>query len=223
MNKNKPFLEIFIFVITFILLHNQILILLSNVSTLLRENNKDVLDKTMYEQKIESLERQLFEYESSYENMSIYSQSNYILSKIAIREIYDFYDYLIITPNSKVNKSSAVINEKGFVGIVKESDTKSAKVTLITGKEKISVKIASSYGLINGYDKKNKELIVRNINNYENIEIGENVVTSGLSNIDGDILVGNVSRVEKEGIENIVYVTPSVDFDNLNYLYVINK
>lgn len=223
MNRSKPFLEVFITVIVFILLHNQILLLLSNISSLLREDNRVLLDKTMYEQKIESLERQLFEYESSYENLSIYSQSNYILSKIALRDVYDFYDYLIITPNTRVSKGSAVINESGLVGIVKDADSKSAKVSLISGKEKISVKIASSYGIMNGYDKKSKELIVRNINNYENIEVGASVMTSGLSNIDGDILIGSVSKVEKDGIENIVYVKPSVDLDNLNYLYVINK
>ena len=131
MNRSKPFLEVFITVIVFILLHNQILLLLSNISSLLREDNRVLLDKTMYEQKIESLERQLFEYESSYENLSIYSQSNYILSKIALRDVYDFYDYLIITPNTRVSKGSAVINESGLVGIVKDANSKNAKVSLI--------------------------------------------------------------------------------------------
>jgi len=221
--KNRTYLGLFIGLITFILLHNPILIGLSNISSILRKDNRITLDEKMYKIKIEKLEKQILEYESAYKNIKIYDTSSYILSKIALRDIYDFYNYIIITPESKVNSGSAVISENGLVGIIKDTDTVTAKVSLLTSGEKVSVKINNSYGLIDDYDKKDKLLIAHNINNYEQIKEGDIVETSGLSTLDGGINIGEVKKIEEKGIEKIVYVKPSVDFDNLNYLYVVNK
>lgn len=223
MNKVKPYLGLIIGLIIFILLSNNIYILFANVFSLFRVDNRYELDKYMYEEKIENIEKQLLEYEQAYNSFTLYDSSTYILAKTSIRDIYDFYNYIIIVPSYKINKNSAVINEKGLVGIVKEINNNTAKVALLTSGEKISVKVGSSYGLLDGYDKKDKLLIVRNINNYENIEKDMVVTTSGLSKIDEGIDIGYVKKTELKGIERIVYVKSYVDFDDLNYLYVLNK
>lgn len=223
MNKVKPYLGLIIGLIIFILLSNNIYILFANVFSLFRVDNRYELDKYMYEEKIENIEKQLLEYEQAYNSFTLYDSSTHILAKTSIRDIYDFYNYIIIVPSYKINKNSAVINEKGLVGIVKEINNNTAKVALLTSGEKISVKVGSSYGLLDGYDKKDKLLIVRNINNYENIEKGMVVTTSGLSKIDEGIDIGYVKKTELKGIERIVYVKSYVDFDDLNYLYVLNK
>lgn len=210
-------------VIAFILLHNNILILLSNISSIMRKDNSCTLDYRMQEMKIESLERQLYEYESSMNNLKIYNQTTYVKAKIALRDIYKFYSYIVITTDESVKKNSAVVNEFGLVGFVKETDGTSARVSLLTSGDKISVKISNSYGVLDGYDKKDKTLVVHNINNYENINIGDIVYTSGLTDIEGNIEIGKVEKIETVGVEKIIYIKSSVDFDELNYLYVLNR
>ena len=53
------------------------------------------------------------------------------------------------------------------------------------------------------------------------IKKGDIVTTSGLSDIPEGIYVGKVERINKKGIKQVVYVKSLVDFDNLNYLYVL--
>ena len=189
----------------------------------MRKDNSCTLDYRMQEMKIESLERQLYEYESSMNNLKIYNQTTYVKAKIALRDIYKFYSYIVITTDESVKKNSAVVNEFGLVGFVKETDGTSARVSLLTSGDKISVKISNSYGVLDGYDKKDKTLVVHNINNYENINIGDIVYTSGLTDIEGNIEIGKVEKIETVGVEKIIYIKSSVDFDELNYLYVLNR
>lgn len=222
MNKSSIHISIFIAFIALILLHEPMLIFFSNITSLFRESDKKEIDKRAYEIKIERLEKDLLEYETSLNNLKIFSNANYISGKLALREIYGFYDYIVIATDKKVNKNSAVINESGLVGITNSVDGLLANVTLLT-KNSTSIKVRNSYGLMDEYDKKNKLFIVHNINNYENINVGDEVESSGLSLIDGGIKIGVVTKVETKGIERIVYVKPYVDFDKINYVYVIDK
>ena len=222
MNRINSYLYLFIVLITFILLHEPILIMISNVSSIFKENNNIKLDNEAYKLKIKNLEIQLAEYEKNYENLKILSSSSYVKSKLALRNIYDFYDFIIINTDTLVKEGSAVINEKGLIGIVNSVDGNTAKVILTTAGS-ISVKVNNSFGLLNEYDKKNKQFIIHNINNYEDIRKGDEVVTSGLSKIDGNIKIGKVKKVDIKGIEKLVYVEPYVNYDTINYVYVINK
>ncbi len=222
MNNKKIVVLCGILMVT-VIFSKSIVVLFGNITSLFRKNNLQVLNDEMYKIKIENIESELASYERAYANYKIYDSPSYILAKTSIRKIYDFYDYIIITPTSKVNESSCVINESGLVGVVKSSTDKTAKVTLLTGIKNLSVRVSSSYGLLTDYDKKNKLLIVKNINNYENIEVGDKVYTSGLEGIQDNLLIGEVVKTKLEGVERIVYVKSSVDFDNINYVYVINR
>ena len=222
MNREKYFFSIVIILIAVIFLHGSILNLLANINSLFKKNNTTKLNETYYKEKIEYLEKELSNYELSLNNLKIYEDQNYILSKVAIRNVYDFYNYLILSTDSKVEKNSAVINEDGLVGVVDTGNKNIAKVALLTGDVSISVKINNSYGQLDDYDKEEKLLIVHNINNYEKIEVGDKVETSGLAKIDANLPIGTVEKIDKKGIEQVIYVKSYADFDNLNYLYCIS-
>lgn len=222
MNREKYFFSIVIILIAVIFLHGSILNLLANINSLFKKNNTTKLNETYYKEKIEYLEKELSNYELSLNNLKIYEDQNYILSKVAIRNVYDFYNYLILSTDSKVEKNSAVINEDGLVGVVDTGNKNIAKVSLLTGDVSISVKINNSYGQLDDYDKEEKLLIVHNINNYEKIEVGDKVETSGLAKIDANLPIGTVEKIDKKGIEQVIYVKSYADFDNLNYLYCIS-
>lgn len=222
-NKNKTVFIIIISIISLILLHNPLLILTANITTAFRKNNLESLQLEIYKQKIEYLEKEILEYQNAHKNIPIYKGSSLVLSKIALRNIYDFYDSIIITSEYKVKKDSPVVNESGLVGFIEETDGISSKVELLTTNSKLSVKVCNSYGLLNKYLKKEKLLVLSNINNYKDIKEKCIVETSGLQGITPGLKIGEVEKVETKGIERIVYVKPYVDYDNLNYLYVIEQ
>lgn len=223
MREIKPYIRITLIVLTVIILYNPLVVVFANVMTLFRENNEDELLKTSYTEKIEALEKTISEYEKSLQNLNIFSNYSNVLAKIALRDLYDFYDFLEVAVDKKVSAGDAVLNEDGLVGIVKEANLYTAKVSLLTSGTKLSVKVGENYGMLGGYDNKNDEFVVHNIDNYKKVEVGEEVVTSGLQDVRENIPVGTVKRVENDGVENTVYVTPKVDFDNLNYLIVEAK
>jgi len=223
MNDIKKILGIILILFSFILLYNPFMIAFANITTIFRKDNSIELKDTVYQQKINNLEETIAEYERALESLKIYDNSTFVLSKVGIRNIYDFYDFLIISTDTKVNNGAAVVNENGLIGLIKESNKNTAKVELITGDISLSVQINGSYGILNGYDKDTGLFLVHNINNYKDVNVGDEVLTSGFQKIDKNILVGYVSKVENDGIENLLYIKPSVDFNNINYLMVINK
>lgn len=189
----------------------------------MRKDNKCALNKEMYEEKISILEHKLSEYDKMHTNLNIFDSSSYILGKLAFRDVYNFFDYMTIYTDTLVNAGNIVINEKGLIGIINKTNNNESKVKLLTNINNLSVKVSSSYGIISSYDKKNNLLLVKNISNYKKINIGDEVLTSGLTNIDGGIKVGKVEKIEEKNIEKYIYVKPYVDFNNINYVYVINK
>lgn len=223
MNKIKPALHVIIILLLFIVLHNAIITLLGNIFAIMRNDNRYELLTVSYEKKIDTLERAIANYEKSTNALKIYEGSNYIISRIAIRDIYDFYNFAILSTDSLVKKGNAVINEKGLVGLIESANKTTAKVNFLTGGVKVSVKIGDVYGMLGEYDTKEKTFVVHNINNYQPIEVDAKVVTSGLQELDGDLPIGKVVKTEVVGVEKKVYVKPYVDFDDLNYLMVINK
>jgi len=223
MKKTKGIYIVIAIILGFILFQNLFINLLANVTSLFRKNNETALIVNMYKEKINNLENTLSEYELGLNNLKIIPSSSNVLAKIALRNIYDFYDFLVVSTDYMVYEGNAVLNEDGLVGIVRDANKQTAKVDLLTGNVKVSVQIGTNYGILDSFDKKNKHFIVRFINNYETIDVGEEVITSGLNNLEKGIKVGKVKKTEKKGLEQIVYVESDVNFDDLNYLYVIAK
>ena len=213
MNRIKRVANIVIILFMFIILHNAIIYLLGNVFSIMRENNRDDVLKKSYENRI-----QILDYEKSLDNLKIYEGNSYVLAKTAIRDIYDFYEFVMISTDTKVNEGSAVVDEFGLVGLIDSSNKMTAKVKLLTGGVKLSVKIGEAFGILDEYNKKEELFVIHNINNYKKIEVGTEVYTSGLQNIDEGIYVGIVEKVEVAGVEQRVFVKPKRNYDNLNYL-----
>lgn len=206
-----------------VILHNPLVYALANVQTFFRENNKSDAYFEAYRNRIDQLERELSTYERAQENLKLYDRSSYILAKIAIRNIYDLYDYLVVNTDALVEEGNAVLNEDGLVGFVEEANKMTAKVSLLTSGLKTSVKVGENYGILSEYDREKGEFVVHNIDNYKVVNVGEEVLTSGLQNATANLKIGQVSSVQIQGIEKVVRVKPYVDFDNLNYLIIEAK
>lgn len=149
----------------------------------------------------------------------------YIVSRVKYRDVLDFTDRLQIFKgtNHGIEDNQAVINDKGLIGIIKNADKSTSEVELITNKNsKISVRINNSYGILKYI---NNQLIVGDITNTEEINVGDKIYTSGLANLPGEIYVGIVKEkgLDSLEIEQIINVEPAVDFNNITYIMVVKE
>lgn len=161
-------------------------------------------------------------------NFDIETDYNYLLTKVSFRNPYTFYETLIIPKgsNDNIKENMAVVGKNGIIGIISEVNKNSSKVELITNSNnEISVIIHGSYGITAGYSNEKEYLIVKNMNNYDNIEVGDLVYTSGLGNLPKGILIGRVEKIEydKYEIEQKIYVNNKNNLDDIKIVAVLLK
>lgn len=142
-----------------------------------------------------------------------------VIAKVILRNMYSFYDELVINVGSKdnINIYDSVICNGSLVGIVTKVNDKTSNVKLISSNYNISVKIGNTYGNLN-------KGIVTMIDKYSDISVGDLVYTSGLDNILSDIYIGKVKDIslDEDGLSNKVIIEYE-DNCNLNYVYVVGK
>ena len=199
-----------------------IIIFSSNINSFLMslDNNLDIT--SINNNYCESLERDYNDLLSIHD-FSLASNFNLVVSKVYLRNIYEFTETVSIYKgsNDDLDVGLAVINDAGLVGVIKDVDTSSSRVTLLTSKNSnISVKVNEAYGILKYQSGK---LIVSNLSSNTNMAVGDKIYTSGIGNLPGDILVGEVSKIDLNNteIEKIITVKPAVDFENINYVMVV--
>lgn len=157
-------------------------------------------------------------------SFQLQSNLNLIISKVMFRDIYEYKDTLKIYKGSsdKITEGMAVIADNGLVGIIEDTKKNYSTVRLITNKNSnISVRIKDYYGILK---MSNNRLVVSDLNNYNDINVGDLIYTSGIGNVTGDLYIGKVKeiRLNNTEIEKNIIVELDYDIDNLNYLYVVS-
>ena len=143
--------------------------------------------------------------------------------KIILRDIYEFYDEITINvgTNRGIKVQDLVINELGVIGVVKETYKNYSIVELLTNQDlELSVRVASSYGILSSTDE---QIIIKNIKLNETINIGDKVVTSGLTSIPKDMEIGTIKEIKKDNLEleYILEVESLARLEDINYVAVL--
>lgn len=178
--------------------------LLSNIFSYIRYDDKDYIDDKLLVLENKELKDRLEGLE--------YFDKEYVVGKVLVRDLYDFYEEIVINVTEDVSVGDAVVNDEGLVGVVSKVDNH-VHVKLLTSNYKVSVSIGECYGnLSNGkVDMVDKEC---------NIGIGDIVSTSGLNDISKGIYVGKVSKIDDDGLGLILDVN-LIGNKHLNYVGVI--
>lgn len=158
-------------------------------------------------------------------DFKINSGLNLIMSKVYLRNIYEFKNTVMIYKGEEdgIAEGMAVISDMGLIGVVDNTLASSSEVRLITNKSSnISVKVGDNYGILKMADG---VLVVSNLQTYDVINIGDKVYTSGIGNLPGDIYVGEVTKINVNAteIEKIVEVKPGANLDDINYVLVVDS
>ena len=145
--------------------------------------------------------------------LNLMSNGDFIISRVLIRDIYKFYDEIIIDSNN-VSIGDAVVNEEGLIGIVSDIRNDKSIVALLTSDVNVSVSINGVYGVLqNG--------VVSMLDKYSKINVGDKVYTSGLTLVPGGIYVGEVVSVDETGDGlGLVAKVKIISNNDLNYVGV---
>ena len=197
---------------------------------------KEKVEKTdLYYSQIEELQKEVTELKSALDINATLSEYTYVNATVVNRNLGYWYNSLTIDKGSKngIKKGDAVITSNGIIGKIVSVSNFSSTVKLLTSDEisnKISVKISSNdeylYGLLIGYDKEYNVYKLEGITNSNYISEGDIVTTTGLTDyFPSGILIGKVSKVVKDeyDLNSIVEVTPSVNFENISVVTVLNR
>lgn len=185
------------------------------------------------------------------ENQELREQLNKLKEELNINYTVNGYDFLNATVISRnisywyntitIDKGSyngvevdmVIVNNKGLIGKVISTTAFTSEVRLLTTNDtinKISVAINNGskkiYGLIKGYNYEENYLEVEGISAGDPIANGNFVYTSGLGGIfPSGILIGKVEGLTKDeyDLSKIINVTPSVDFNDINYVAVLKR
>ncbi len=149
------------------------------------------------------------------------SNDNLIVSKIKYRDIYNFKREITIYKGSKdkIRVGNVVLNNEGMVGVVFKVYDDVSVVKLIGGDLNVSVQVNDAYGVLT---VDNGDLVVRNVSNYDAVNVGDLVYTSGIGNLRGGIYIGRVVRVDlvNGGIEKVIKLELGCNIDKLDYVVV---
>lgn len=164
------------------------------------------------------------------------SEYDKIHTTIVNRNSSYWFEKLVVNKGSAsgVEQNMAAIASDGLVGYVSATSNFSSDIQLLTIeniKNKISVKVEiedDKYenGLLIGYDKKTGLYKIEGIGYSGKIKKGSIVTTTGLNdNFPSGILIGYVSNITTDNFElgKILEVEPSVDFNNINYVTILNR
>ncbi len=145
-----------------------------------------------------------------------------------------WYEKVIINKGNKsgVRPDMAVITAKGLIGRVVDTSEMTATVELLSSdntQNRVAAEIqgdkqTSVYGLIDGYDKEKKLLLMKGLPTDQKIKEGQGVITSGLGGVFPKGLdIGTVKEValDKYGLTQTAYVEPSADFYDFEHVMIV--
>lgn len=158
-----------------------------------------------------------------------------IPSRIISRAPDQWQDNFTIDKGSRdgVSEGMAVMTTEGLIGIVERANSNSSFVEIITtnnSQSRLSVEIETAdetvYGNVLEYDPVKNHLIIENIQNRSNVEVGDAVYSSGLAgNLPEGLIIGEVDRVQSDeyGLSERAYVTLAADFHHVDLVFVLKR
>ena len=132
-----------------------------------------------------------------------------------------------------IEKNMAVMTANGLIGKVVLVTPFTSTVELLSTENRnfrvaavIPGEEESAFGLIEGYDRKRSELIMKRIDSSFEVEVGQKVISSGLGGIfPKGLLIGEVTEVSTDdyGLTKLAYIRPAADFSMLDHVIIAKR
>ena len=133
-----------------------------------------------------------------------------------------------------LERGMSVMSKNGLVGRISEVSPTSSKVTLLSTTAPSSILTSTEiiqedetiFGVLTGFDLERNELIMEQITSETEIEVGNDVITSGLGGlVPRGLLVGTITEIslDNQGLGQRVYIEPATDFKDIQFVTIINR
>ncbi|WP_084246281.1 rod shape-determining protein MreC [Planomicrobium okeanokoites] len=132
-----------------------------------------------------------------------------------------------------VMENMAVMTAQGLIGKVTLVTATTSTVELISTQNpnyRVSSMVIGGeegvFGLIEGYDAERRELLLKRIDAQIELEVGQQVVSSGLGGIfPKGLIIGEITEItiDEFGLTKLAYVKPSADFTLLNHVMIADR
>ncbi|MBN2794894.1 MAG: rod shape-determining protein MreC [Clostridia bacterium] len=197
--------------------------------TLLAENerlNQALIEAQLTEEEYEDL-NELKSVLNYVDDMRI---DSYITANIIGKDTGNWYNMFIIDAGTDdgITKYSAVMNGNGLVGLVYEVGANWGKVvTIIDNKTSIGFEVLGADKTYDGilHGSVNSVISGELFDPHAVVEEGNTIVTSGLGVLAKGIHIGQIKEVkyDDDNLLTEIIVEPSVDFKNINRVFVVVK
>lgn len=135
--------------------------------------------------------------------------------------------------SSGVKVNMAVMTARGLIGKVSLVTTTTSTVELISTQNpnyRVSAMVIGGeegvFGLVEGYDVERRELMLKRIDAQVELEVGQQVVSSGLGGIfPKGLIIGEITEItiDEFGLTQLAYVKPAADFTLLNHVMIADR
>ncbi|RLQ91994.1 rod shape-determining protein MreC [Planomicrobium sp. Y74] len=132
-----------------------------------------------------------------------------------------------------VELNMAVMTAQGLIGKVSLVTDFTSTVELISTQNpnyRVSAMVIGGeegvFGLIEGYDAERRELLLKRIDAEIELEVGQQVVSSGLGGIfPKGLIIGEITEItiDEFGLTKLAYVKPAADFTLLNHVMIADR
>jgi len=180
-----------------------------------------------------SLEKEIQELKDALELNKTLTEYDVVNSTILSRNKSYWFNTITIDKgkNSGLKENMPVVTRNGLLGKISKVYNNSSEVKLITSDDinfKVSVSIKTNetdnYAILNGYIKKDNLIKANGIDKTTNINIGDNVLTSGLGEFfPSGIYIGTVEKIEsdKYNLSKTIYIKTKQNFNDIHYVTVL--
>lgn len=160
---------------------------------------------------------------------------NPIQANVIARNPDQWEEKLILNEGSisGVKVNMAVLTSKGLIGKIVQTTPYTSQVELLSTNNTnyrvsavVATKKSEAFGLIEGFDAKSGELILKRIDSSLPVKKGDKVSTSGLGGIfPKGVLIGEITKVSTDdyGLTKLAYVKPAADFSMLDHVIIANR
>jgi rod shape-determining protein MreC len=126
-----------------------------------------------------------------------------------------------------ITRGMAVVSSTGAVGKVVYTSAHFASIlSVLSIKQQVSAKLKEgNFGYVVWEGGRPDVMVLKDIPQYVKVKRGDSVYTTSYSFFPSDMLIGVVTKTEaikKNGLQ-LIYIQPSVNFRNLQYVYAVEN
>lgn len=155
--------------------------------------------------------------------LNIFKNTEYSFktSKLLFNNEYNYNTGIInLGKTDNIKKGMYIVNNHNLVGLITNVKNNISYVSFLTKNIEIPVVINNTLGILCGYDLKTDLYLICNINNYENIRVGDTGLTVRDEYNPISYFIGTVTKIKDNNYEKQIYLKSNINIYEIEYVSV---